>query len=74
MATERWNSRNKVTKEIREQILHAYLGDPLKGAELAISNGLTAEYVYKLACERGLLPGQDEKLLGRSHAARLAST
>jgi len=73
MATGRWNSRNRITKEIREQILYAYLGDPIKGTELAMSNGLTAAYAYKLACERGLLPTH-EKLLGRSHSARLAST
>lgn len=74
MATGRWNNRNRITKEIRERILRAYLGDPIKGTELAMSNGLTAAYVYKLACERGLLPGHDEKLLGRSHTARLTST
>jgi hypothetical protein len=74
MTTGRWNSRNRITKEIREQILHAYLGDPIKGTELALSNGLTAAYAYKLANERGLLPTHDEKLLGRTHLARLAST
>ena len=51
-----------------------YLGDPIKGTELAMSKGLTAAYAYKLAYERGLLPARDEKLLGRSHTARLAST
>jgi len=66
--------RNRITKEIREQILHVYLGDPIKGTELAMSNGLTAAYAYKLANERGLLPTRDKKLLGRSHSARLAST
>ena len=55
MTFGRWNSRNRITKEIREQILHAYLGDPIKGTELAMSNGLTAAYAYKLAYERGLL-------------------
>src|SRR5262245_21402357 len=74
MTTGRWNSRNRITKEIREQILYAYLGDSSKGSELARSNGLTAAYAYKLAYERGLLPTRDEKLLGRSHTARLAST
>ena len=74
MTLGRWNSRNRITKEIREQILHAYLGDPIKGTELAISKGLTAAYAYKLAYERGLLANRDEKLLGRSHSARLAST
>jgi hypothetical protein len=74
MRAGRWNSRNRITKEVREQILHAYLGNPIKGTELAISNGLTAAYAYKLANERGLLPARDEKLLGRSHSARLAST
>jgi hypothetical protein len=54
--------------------LHAYLGDPLKGTELAMSKGLTAAYAYKLAYDRGLLANRDEKLLGRSHSARLAST
>ena len=49
MTFGRWNSRNRVTKEIREQILHAYLGDPIKGTELAMSNGLTAAYAYKLS-------------------------
>ena len=74
MTSGRWNSRNRITKEIREQILYAYLGDPIKGSELAMSNGLTAAYAYKLAYERGLLPTREEKLLGRSHSARLAST
>src|SRR4029453_18833310 len=74
MTTGRWNSRNRITKETREQILYAYLGDPIKGTELAMSNGLTAAYAYKLAYERGLLPRRDEKLLGRSHSVRLAST
>jgi hypothetical protein len=64
MTTGSWNSRNRITKEIREQILDAYLGDPIKGTELAMSNGLTAAYAYKLAYERGLLPTRDEKLLG----------
>ncbi|WP_198026457.1 hypothetical protein [Bradyrhizobium sp. ARR65] len=74
MRTGRWNSRNRVTKEICEQILHAYLGNPIKGTELAMSNGLTAAYAYELAYERGLLPTRDEKWLGRTHSARLAST
>lgn len=74
MTTGRWNSRNRITKEIREQILDAYLGDPIKGIELAISNGLTAAYANKLAYERGLLPTRNEKLLGRTHLARLSST
>ena len=74
MTARSWNNRNRITKEIRERILDAYLGDPIKGTELAISNGLTAAYAYKLAYERGLLPTRDEKLLGRSHSARLAST
>jgi hypothetical protein len=74
MTFGRWNSRNRISKEIREQILHAYLVDPIKGTELAMNNGLTAAYAYKLAYERGLLPKRDEKLLGRSHTARLAST
>ena len=74
MTTGRRNSRNRITKEIREQILYAYLGDPIKGTELAMSNGLTGAYAYKLAYQRGLLPTRDEKLLGRSHLARLAST
>ena len=74
MTTERWNSRDRITKEIREQILDAYLDDPIKGTELAISNGLTAAYAYKLAYERGLWPARDEKLLGRTHLARLSST
>ena len=52
MTTGRRNSRNRITKEIREQILYAYLGDPIKGTELAMSNGLTAAYAYKLANER----------------------
>ena len=69
MTTGSWNSRNRITKEIREQILVAYLGDPIKGTELAMSNGLTAAYAYKLAYERGLLPTRDEKLLGRTHLA-----
>ena len=69
MTFGRWNTRNRITKEIREQILHAHLGDPLRGTELAISNGLTAAYAHKLAYERGLLPTRDEKLLGRSHTA-----
>src|ERR687887_363810 len=69
MTIGRWNSRNRITKEIREQILYAYLGDPIKGTELAMSNGLTAAYAYKLAYERGLLPTRDEKLLGRSHSS-----
>jgi hypothetical protein len=73
MSFGRWNSRNRITREIREEILHAYLGDPIKGTELAMSNGLTAAYAYKLAYERGLLPKRDERLLGRSHSARLAS-
>ena len=46
MTTGRWNSRNRITKETREQILYAYLGDPIKGTELAMSNGLTAAYAY----------------------------
>jgi hypothetical protein len=37
-----------------------------------MSNGLTAAYAYELAYERGLVPTRDEKLLGRSHSARLA--
>ena len=74
MTTGRWNSRNRITKEIREQILDAYLDDPIKGIELAISNGLTAAYANKLAYERGSLPTRDEKLLGRTHLARLSST
>jgi len=74
MTSGRWNSRKRITKELREQILHAYLGDPIKGTELAMSNGLTAAYAYKLAYERGLSPTREEKLLGRSHTARLAST
>lgn len=74
MTTGRWNSRNRITREIREQILHAYLGDPIKGTELAMSNGLTSAYAYKLAYERGVLPTRDEKLPERSHSVRLAST
>jgi len=71
MTSGRWNSRNRITKEIREQILCAYLSDPIKGTELAMSNGLTAAYAYKLTYERGLLPTRDEKLLGRSHSAKI---
>ena len=74
MTTGRSNSCNMISKEIREQILYAYLDDPIKGTELAISNGLTGAYAYKLAHERGLLPTSDEKLLGLSHSARLALT
>jgi hypothetical protein len=74
MTSGRWNSRNRITKDIREQILYAYLSHPIKGTELAMSNGLSAAYAHKLAYERGLLPTRDEKLLGRSHSARLAST
>jgi hypothetical protein len=74
MTLGKWNNRNRISKEIREQILHAYLGDPIKGTELAMSKGLTAAYAYKLAYERGLLANRDEELLGRSHSARLAST
>jgi hypothetical protein len=74
MTTGRWNNRKRMTKEIREQILDAYLSDPIKGTELAMSNGLTAAYAHKLAYERGLLPTGDEKLLGRSYSARSAST
>jgi hypothetical protein len=74
MALGRSNSRNRITKETREQILNAYLCDPIKGTELAMSNGLAAAYAHKLAYEPGLLPARDEKLLGHSHLARLAST
>ena len=72
MTTGRWNSRNRITQEIREQFLHAYLGDPIKGTELAMSNGLTSAYAYKLAYE--VLPTRDEKPLERSHSVRLTST
>ena len=64
MTSGRWNSRNRITNEIREQILYAYLGDPIKGSELAMSNGLTAAYAYKLAYERGLLPLAKRSCLG----------
>ena len=55
MTSGRWDGR-RITKEIREQILCAYLRDPIEGTELAMSNGLTAAYAYKLTYERGLLP------------------
>jgi len=73
MTSPRSNSPKKITKDIREQILSAFLRDPIKGTELAMSNGLSAAYAYKLAYERGLLPTRDEKLLGNRHSARLAS-
>ena len=34
MTSGRWNSRNRITKEMREQILYAYLGDPSKEPNL----------------------------------------
>jgi hypothetical protein len=73
MTSAKLNSRKRITREVREQILSAFLRDPIKGTELAMSNGLSAAYAYKLAYERGLLPTRDEKLLGSIHSAKLAS-
>ena len=74
MTTGRWNSRNRITKKIREQILYAYLGDPIKGTELAMSNGLTAAYAYKLAYDAGYCRRAMRSCFGAVHSARLAST
>lgn len=47
---------NRISKELREEILALYLSDPVGGTNLAMSHGLTAAYAYKLANARGLLP------------------
>jgi len=47
---------NRISKELREQILELYLRDPMAGTKLAMEHGLTAAYAYKLANARGLLP------------------
>ena len=46
----------RLSKELREEILELYLRDAMAGTKLAMENGLTAAYAYKLANARGLLP------------------
>ncbi|WLB49212.1 hypothetical protein QIH93_14960 [Bradyrhizobium ottawaense] len=46
----------RITKELREQILETYMRDAMAGTQLAMENGLTGAYAYKLANARGLLP------------------
>jgi hypothetical protein len=40
----------------REEILQAYLNKPEDGVRLAVRLGLSQNYPFKLAHERGLLP------------------
>jgi hypothetical protein len=46
----------RITKAQREEILRAYLDKPEDGVRIAVSLGLTQNYPFKLAHERGLLP------------------
>jgi hypothetical protein len=43
-------------KQQREEILDLWLQDPEAATALAVSRGLAADYAYKLAHERGVIP------------------
>jgi hypothetical protein len=44
------------TKQQREEILQLWQDDPEAAAALAVSRGLAADYPYKLANARGIVP------------------